>query len=121
MGVDLGVLAAWVYYKEPLPLTFALGHGPHNPTPIDNAGVKSIGAWYHNILQYGLKAHMPRKLTITVDTEIYNGLLRVVGRGRISGFLNDLARPHVVGQDLSAGYAAMAADEAREAEAAAWS
>jgi hypothetical protein len=27
----------------------------------------------------------------------------------------------VVGQNLSAGYAAMAADEAREAEAAAWS
>ncbi len=32
-----------------------------------------------------------------------------------------MARPHVVGQDLSAGYAAMAADEAREIEAAAWS
>ena len=64
---------------------------------------------------------MPRKLTITVDAEVYDGLHRVIGRRRISRFLNDLARPHVVGQDLSAGYAAMAADEAREADAEAWS
>ena len=64
---------------------------------------------------------MAKKLTIAVDAEVYNGLHSVIGRRRISRFLNDLARPHVVGQDLSAGYAAMAADEAREAEAAAWS
>jgi hypothetical protein len=63
---------------------------------------------------------MPKKLTITVDAEVYDGLHSVIGRRRISHFLNDLARPHVVGQDLSAGYAAMAADEAREAEADAW-
>jgi hypothetical protein len=64
---------------------------------------------------------MPKKLTITVDAEVYDGLHSVIGRRRISRFLNDLARPHVVGQDLSAGYAAMAADEAREAQAEAWS
>jgi hypothetical protein len=64
---------------------------------------------------------MPKKLTITVDAEVYDGLHRVVGRRRISRFLNDLARPLVVGQDLAAGYAAMAADEGREAAAEAWS
>lgn len=64
---------------------------------------------------------MPKKLTITVDADVYDGLHSVVGRRRISRFLNDLARPHVIGQDLSAGYVAMAADEARETEAAAWS
>ena len=63
---------------------------------------------------------MQKKLTITVDAEVYDGLHSVIGRRRISRFINDLARPHVVGQDLSAGYAAMAADEAREAEAATW-
>jgi len=63
---------------------------------------------------------MPKKLTITVDAEVYDGLHCIIGRRRISRFLNDLARPHVVGQDLSAGYARMAADEAREAEAEAW-
>ena len=57
---------------------------------------------------------MPKKLTITVDAEVYDGLHSIIGRRRISRFLNDLARPHVVGQDLSAGYAAMALDEARE-------
>lgn len=64
---------------------------------------------------------MPKKLTITVDADVYDGLHTVIGRRRISRFLSDLARPHVVEQDLSAGYAAMAADEARETEAEAWS
>jgi hypothetical protein len=64
---------------------------------------------------------MAKKLTITVDAEVYDGLHSVVGRRQISRFLNDLARPHVTGQDLRPGYAAMAADEAREAEAEAWS
>ena len=64
---------------------------------------------------------MPKKLTITVDSEVYDGLHTIIGPRRISRFLNDLARPHVVGQDLSAGYAAMAAAEAREAQAEAWS
>lgn len=64
---------------------------------------------------------MPKKLTITVDAEVYDGLHCVIGRRRISRFLNDLARPHVVGQDVSTGYARMAADEAREADAEAWS
>ena len=64
---------------------------------------------------------MQRKLTITVDADVYEGLRTVIGPRRISRFLNDLARPYVVGDDLAAGYAAMAADEAREAEAQAWS
>lgn len=63
---------------------------------------------------------MPKKLTITVDADVYDGLHSVVGARRISRFLNDLARPHVIGPDLAAGYAAMAADKAREAEAENW-
>jgi hypothetical protein len=63
---------------------------------------------------------MLKKLTITVDAEVYDGLHHIVGRRRISRFLNDLARPHVVAQSLAAGYAAMAADEAREAKAQEW-
>jgi predicted CopG family antitoxin len=61
-----------------------------------------------------------RKLTITVDEDVYEGLHRVVGRRRISRFLSELARPHVVADDLEAGYQAMAADEEREREADAW-
>ena len=63
---------------------------------------------------------MQKKLTITVDSEVYDGLHTVIGRRRISRFLNDLARPHVVGNDLRAGYAAMAADESREQDAVLW-
>lgn len=63
---------------------------------------------------------MSKKLTITVDDEIYAGLHNVVGRRRISRFLNDLARPHVLQRDLAEGYRAMAADEARERDAAEW-
>ena len=63
---------------------------------------------------------MQRKLTITIDAELYEGLHAVVGRRRISRFLSELDRPHVVGKGLRAGYAAMAADEARERDAQAW-
>ena len=63
---------------------------------------------------------MQKKLTITVDAEVYDGLHSVIGRRRISRFLNDLARPHVINSNLVEGYAAMAADEAREQEALEW-
>ena len=64
---------------------------------------------------------MQKKLTITVDEEVYAGLHAVVGRRRISRFLNDLARPHVTERGLAEGYSAMAADEQREREAEEWS
>jgi predicted CopG family antitoxin len=63
---------------------------------------------------------MAKKLTITVEDQVYEGLHRVIGARRISRFLNDLARPHVTACDLLAGYQAMAADEAREREAEEW-
>jgi hypothetical protein len=63
---------------------------------------------------------MSKKLTITVDDEVYEGLHAVIGRRRISRFLNNLARPHVMPRDLVEGYRAMAADEERELEATEW-
>ena len=63
---------------------------------------------------------MRKKLTITVDEEVYDGLHRIVGRRRISQFINELAKPHVVEHGLQEGYRAMAADEAREREAKEW-
>ena len=63
---------------------------------------------------------MQKKLTITIDEEVYKGLHAVVGRGRISRFLEDLARPHVVSRDLEAAYREMAGDSVREAEAEEW-
>ena len=63
---------------------------------------------------------MSKKLTITVDDEVYEGLHAIIGRRRISRFLNNLARPHVMRGELLEGYLAMAADEEREKEAAEW-
>ena len=63
---------------------------------------------------------MQKKLTITVDEAIYEGLCRIVGPQRISQFIEDLVRRHVIDGDLSAGYARMAADAAHEAEAEEW-
>jgi hypothetical protein len=63
---------------------------------------------------------MQKKLTITVDERVYEGLHSVVGRRRISRFIEALVRPHVVAQNLDAGYRQMAQEEAREAEALEW-
>ncbi len=63
---------------------------------------------------------MQRKLTITIDEEVYRGLHAVIGRGRISRFLEDLARPHVISRELEAAYREMAGDEVGEAEADEW-
>ena len=64
---------------------------------------------------------MQKRMTITMDEEVYEGLVRVVGRRKISGFLESLARPHVVTDELAEGYKAMGQDELREQEALAWS
>ena len=64
---------------------------------------------------------MLKKLTIAVSEEVYKGLHRVVGRGKISRFLEDLARPHVLNRNLEAAYREMSAEEDRESEALEWS
>ncbi|MFW5768092.1 MAG: addiction module antitoxin [Bacteroidota bacterium] len=64
---------------------------------------------------------MQKKLTVTIDEEVYNGLRAVIGPRKISRFIEELVRPHVVGKDMYAAYKAMAEDKAREAEALEWS
>jgi predicted CopG family antitoxin len=63
---------------------------------------------------------MQKKLTITVDEEVYDGLRRVIGPRKISKFVQELVRPHVVNPDLESGYAEMARDTRREEEALEW-
>jgi hypothetical protein len=63
---------------------------------------------------------MQKKLTITLDEKVYSGLHRVIGRRRISRFIESLVRPHVVQDELSAAYQEMAQDEVREQEALEW-
>ncbi len=62
---------------------------------------------------------MTKKLTITIDGEVYDGLYRVVGPRKISQFIEQLLRPHVM--DLNEAYREMSMDQAREKEALIWS
>ncbi|HYQ91968.1 MAG TPA: addiction module antitoxin [Candidatus Competibacteraceae bacterium] len=64
---------------------------------------------------------MHKKMTITLDEAVYDGLFRVIGRRKISQFLEDLARPYVLQEDLASAYQAMAMDTEREQEALEWS
>jgi predicted CopG family antitoxin len=63
---------------------------------------------------------MQKKLTITVDEEVYDGLYKTIGPRRISKFVQELVRPHVVRPDHESAYAEMARDATREKEAMAW-
>ncbi len=63
---------------------------------------------------------MQKKLTITLDEQVYYGLHSVVGRRRISHFIETMVRPLVLAPDLNACYKQMASDERREAEALEW-
>jgi len=63
---------------------------------------------------------MQKKLTITIDEKVYEGLHAVIGRRRISRFIEDLVRPYVLYHELKAAYRQMAQEEEREAEALEW-
>ncbi len=63
---------------------------------------------------------MRKRLTLTIDQEIYEGLLKTAGKRNISRFVEDLLRSRVANPDLERSYAEMAKDKRREAEAAEW-
>jgi len=63
---------------------------------------------------------MHKRMTITLDEAVYDGLYRTVGKRRMSQFIEDLVRPHVLDSALDDGYRAMASDKEREAEATDW-
>jgi predicted CopG family antitoxin len=63
---------------------------------------------------------MHKRMTITLEEAVYDGLYRTVGKRKMSQFIEDLVQPHVSGGALDAGYRDMAADTQREAEASEW-
>lgn len=63
---------------------------------------------------------MHRKMTITLQEDVYEGLYLHVGRRSISRFIEELVRPHVTGSAMEKAYREMAEDTAREAEAQEW-
>ena len=63
---------------------------------------------------------MQKKLTITVDEKVYEGLHKTIGPRKISKFVEELVRPHVVRPSLESAYAEMARDKKREEDAIEW-
>lgn len=63
---------------------------------------------------------MHKRMTITLEESVYDGLYRTVGRRHMSQFIENLVRPHVLDTNLDEGYKAMALDQVREAEALEW-
>ena len=63
---------------------------------------------------------MQKKLTITVDEKVYVGLHKIIGPRKISKFVEELVRPHVLRSNLELAYAKMAKDKKREEEALEW-
>ena len=59
-------------------------------------------------------------MTITLDEALYDELYRTIGKRKMSQFIEDLLRSHVLDTSLDAGYKAMTADQARESEAMEW-
>ena len=63
---------------------------------------------------------MQKKLTLTIDEEVYAGLHEVVGHRKISRFIEDLVRPLVLSKELESAYREMSCDKSREADAYEW-
>ncbi|SKA16404.1 hypothetical protein SAMN02745119_02925 [Trichlorobacter thiogenes] len=64
---------------------------------------------------------MQKKLTISLNELVYDELCRVVGRGNISKFIENLIKPQLKASYLDAAYSEMAADSVREKDALEWS
>jgi hypothetical protein len=67
---------------------------------------------------------MPRRLrkrlTIILDAEVYQALYQVVGRGKISRYIEDLIRPHLLPETSAEPARPQAKPKVREAEALSW-
>lgn len=63
---------------------------------------------------------MQKKLTITINEVLYDGLHKIIGRGNISHFIESLIQPHLVDAEMEREYKRMAKDKKREKEAWEW-
>ncbi len=63
---------------------------------------------------------MQKKLTISIAENVYHDLYAVIGKRKISKFIENLIKPHIVSDNLSLAYQEMAQDAQREIEACQW-
>lgn len=63
---------------------------------------------------------MYKRMTISIREDVHEALMRVIGRGKVSKFLEDLVQPILFKNDLLEDYKNMAEDTQREEEALIW-
>lgn len=63
---------------------------------------------------------MQKKLTISIAENVYYDLHSVVGKRKISKFIENLIKPHIVSDNLGLAYQEMAKDKQREKKAREW-
>jgi predicted CopG family antitoxin len=63
---------------------------------------------------------MQKKLTISIDESIYNALYNVIGKRKISRFIEELIKPKLITPNLDKAYKEMGENQIREEEAKYW-
>jgi predicted CopG family antitoxin len=63
---------------------------------------------------------MQKKLTITIDEEVYAKLYSIIGTRKISKFIEELVKPHLISNSLADAYSLMGTDTEREDLALEW-
>lgn len=63
---------------------------------------------------------MQKKLTITIEENTYYDLHSVVGKGKISKFIEKAIKPYITKDNMRLAYQEMANDKQREKEAYEW-
>ncbi len=63
---------------------------------------------------------MQKKLTLSIDAEIYEALHKMAGQRKIGRFIENLVRPHITSLELPEAGTRLAQDGHRESEALPW-
>jgi len=63
---------------------------------------------------------MQKKLTITIGDDLYEGLCNRISPRKISTFIEQRVRPHVIVKEREHAHKAMSRDEARKTRAMQW-
>ncbi|MGE0083362.1 MAG: hypothetical protein AB7S75_02975 [Desulfococcaceae bacterium] len=64
---------------------------------------------------------MQKRLTVTIDSHLYDELHSFIDKRKISKFVEDMLRHHLIKQNLDNSYRMMSEDRERENDALEWS
>jgi hypothetical protein len=63
---------------------------------------------------------MQKKLTLSIDAEIYEALHKVAGKRKIGRFIEKIVRPHITSLELALAGKELIQDGKQESEALLW-